>query len=156
MTPRGRLGLAAALAVIVVVAMPVPALACACAPIVEVPGRSRPVSFDGEVAIFSATVVEQSLLKGTVTLLVEQVWKGNLTEQITMRTIGFEGSMTTCDWLFEMGKTYLIFGLGDSIETMRAEKCTFTAPLVDAGRALELLKTAGYSPRLPRIAPPNR
>ena len=37
------------MAVIVVVAMPVPALACGCAPIVEVPGRSRPVSSSLEV-----------------------------------------------------------------------------------------------------------
>ena len=147
MTPLGRLGFVGALAVIVVVALPVPALACGCAPVVAVPGQpSRPVSFDHEVAIFSAIVVEQSLLKATVTLEVHEIWKGELPELMTMRIAG--GS--TCEWWFEVGKAYLIFGLGDSIWTMRAEKCTLTARLEDAGEALELLKTAGYSPRRPK------
>ena len=151
MTPFGRLGIVAAL-VALVIAMPIPAQACGCAPVVAVPGQqTRPVSFDREVAIFSATVVEPSLLKGTVTLLVEQVWKGNLTEQITMRTIGFDGQMSTCDWKFDLGETYLVFGLGDSIATMRAEKCTLTAHLKDAGEALDMLKAAGYAPRRPQI-----
>jgi hypothetical protein len=148
-----RFGLAAALTLAVVAAMPLPAQACGCVPVVALPGQqTRPPSFDREVAIFSATVVEKSLLKATVTVLVEQVWKGELTYLTTMPILNWNN----CEFSFEVGKTYLIFGLGDSIATMRAEKCTLTAPLDEAGEALELLKTAGYSPRLPRFAPQNR
>ena len=150
MIPFPRLGAIIVLAVIVL-ALPAPAQACGCSPVVAVPGQSRPISFDREVAIFSATVVEQSLLKGTVTLDVLQVWKGELTYLTTMQTIGFDGSATSCDWVFELGKTYLIFGYGDSIATMRAQKCTLTAPLEEAGEALAMLKTAGYRPRQPQL-----
>ena len=113
MIPFPRLG-AIIVLVVIVLALPAPAQACGCSPVVAVPGQSRPISFDREVAIFSATVVEQSLLKGTVTLDVLQVWKGELTYLTTMQTIGFDGSATSCDWVFELGKTYLIFGYGDN------------------------------------------
>lgn len=57
----------------------------------------------------------------------------------------------TANFSYEVGTTYLIFGLGDSVATMRAEKCTLTAPLADAGEALEMLKAAGYHPRQPQL-----
>ena len=98
MATLGRFGLVAAMTLAVLTAMPRPAQACACAPVVALPGQqTRPPSFDREVAIFSAMVVEASLLKGTVTLDVLQVWKGELTYLTTMRTIGFDGTLTTCD-----------------------------------------------------------
>ena len=148
MTPRDRLGLAAVLAAVILAAMPTPAQACACSPIVSVPGQqARPVAFDREVAIFSGTVVEQSILKQTVTLEVLQVWKGELPYLTTIPILNWNN----CEFWFEVGKTYLIFGLGDSIATMRAEKCTLTAPLEDAGGALEMLKAAGYRPRQPQM-----
>ena len=138
----------AALATVVVVAMPIPVHACACAPVVAVPEQPpRPVSFDREVAIFSAIVVEMSFLKETVTLDVLKVWKGELTYLTTMRIL----SGDNCEWTFEMGKAYLIFGVGDSIATMRAYKCTLTAGLEDANETIKLLEEAGYRPRQPQL-----
>jgi hypothetical protein len=93
---------------------------------------------------------------GPVTLDVLQVWKGELTQQITMLIGWFGGTgASTTDWLFELGQTYLIFGLGDSIETMRAEKCTLTALLEDADKTLELLKAEGYTISASTLVRPN-
>ena len=55
---------------------------------------SSPRVIDDEVAIFSAIVVEQSLLKATVTLEIHEIWKGELPELMTMCIAG--GS--TCEW----------------------------------------------------------
>lgn len=135
MTPLDRLGLVAVLAAVVIAAMPIPTQAYSCAPVGDVPGY--PSQFDRAVAIFPATVVEQSIPQGTVILDVLQVWKSDLTQRMTMRILEAAPFVTTSDWLFDVGKTYLIVGYGDSIATMRAEKCTRTAPLEDAGEALE-------------------
>jgi hypothetical protein len=148
MTHLKRLGLVAILGAVVPAAIPLPTAAYSCAPVGEAPGS--PTQFDRSIAIFSATVVEQSTREGTATLDVLHVWKGELTQRITMRILRFPPFVTTIDWLFEVGQTYLILGFGDSIATMLAEKCTLTSTLADAGETLELLKTAGYSPRLPR------
>jgi hypothetical protein len=73
---------------------------------------------------------------------VRQVWKGELSYLTTMPILNWNN----CEFWFEVGKAYLIFGRGDSIATMRAEKCTLTGPLADADKALEMLKAAGYVP----------
>ena len=148
MATLGRFGLVAAMTLAVLAAMALPTEACGCVAVVAPPGQqTRPPSFEREVAIFSAHVVEQSLLKGTVTFDVIQAWKGELTYLTTMPIL----SGSNCEFSFEVGTTYLIFGLGDSIVTMRAKKCTRTAPLEDAGAALEMLKAVGYRPRQPQL-----
>ena len=83
-----------ALTLALLAAMPIPAQACVCAPRAAVPPQqAHPVSFDADVAIFSETVVERSLLKRTITLNVRQVWKGELTYLITMRiSVGMNAS----------------------------------------------------------------
>ena len=154
MTPLRRIGLLAAL-VLVEIAVPVPASACGCVPIV-VPSwqiESERLSLEREFAVFSGKVVTISP-RGAVTLEVVQVWKGDIPQRIIFGGDGSSESaisvtFTTCDWIFEVGETYLVFGYGESIQSMRAEKCTRTAPLADAAQTLLLLEASGHSPRPP-------
>jgi hypothetical protein len=82
-------------------------------------------------AVFSGKVVARAPL--TVTFLVDSVWKGSVGRRFEMASGAISdahGSITSsCEFLFETGKTYVVFAYGSSRQTMHASQCTFTNAL---------------------------
>jgi len=110
------------------------ALACGCArdpeqrSAAELSGRLER-DLTGALAVFVGEPVARNSL--TVRLRVQHVWKGELGAEVVMST-GAEATpdglirSSSCDVSFAFGQTYLIFGHGKRVETMKAHSCSFT------------------------------
>jgi hypothetical protein len=86
----------------------------------------------GAFAVFVGEPVARNSLN--VRLRVQHVWKGELGSELVMST-GAEATTdglirsSSCDVSFAFGQTYLIFGHGKTLETMKAHSCSFTGPV---------------------------
>jgi len=84
---------------------------------------------DSATAVFAGTVVLEETF--TVTLEVEQVWKGALAKKVSMRTSNIDNgdgtiSIDTCGVAFKNGQKYLVFAFGP-LTDLRATSCTLTS-----------------------------
>ena len=128
-----------------------PALGCACSvPFVPpTPEQARAAlvkDFTEALAVFTGEVVEIDPL--TVKFKVDQLWKGNLGDEVVMPTGAMKldngmYSISSCDYTFTRGEKYLVFAYGDTAEEMQARACTRTKPLGRAGAEVEELDTVG-------------
>jgi hypothetical protein len=101
------------------------------------------------VAVFAGEVAQ--LDEVTVHFKVDAVWKGELGERVVMpinegRTPDGTIASSSCDYVFQVGRKYLVFAYGKSIGTMRAYSCTRTAELAHATKTVDLLDTIGRRP----------
>ena len=127
------------------------ALGCVCflSPKALTPEEARAAlvkDFNETFAIFTGEVVEIDTFK--VKFKVGKVWKGGLGDEVVMPTGAIKGddgtySVSSCDYTFKRGESYLIFAYGDSAEKMQARACTRTKPLARAGAEVEELDTVG-------------
>ena len=128
-----------------------PALGCMCAPS---PGALTPEEaraalvkdFNEAFAVFTGEVVEIDIF--IVKFRVDKLWKGSLGDEVVMPTGAIKGeggmySVSSCDYTFKRGESYLVFAYGDSAEKMQARACTRTKPLARAGAEVEELDTVG-------------
>jgi len=104
--------------------------------------RNVATEFDRAAAVFSGEVLADNV--GTVRFKLARAWKGDLPAEFDMDT-GYrenaDGSVSfnSCDYLFKVGSTYVVFAFGKSIRTMKASSCTQTSELPRAGRTVEAL-----------------
>lgn len=127
------------------------ALGCVCvlSPKALTPEEARAAlvrDFNEAFAVFTGEVVGGDTFK--VKFKVDKVWKGNLGDEVVMPTGAIKlddgmYSISSCDYTFERGVSYLIFAYGDSAEKMQARACTRTKPLGRAGPEVEELDTVG-------------
>ena len=86
---------------------------------------------DSARAVFSGEVTTST---GTrITFNVERIWKGEVGSPDGTIVLG------RSSYSFGEGKKYLVFAYGKSSAEMGAPDCSWTAPLGQAGRTLELL-----------------
>ena len=136
---RGRLWLIGMLVVLIVtVNSPTPVEACSCAdpwPVEE--------ALEKRDAVFSGTVLKierprritSSATLITVTLKVDQVWKGDVEEVVTVKTAV---STASCGYPFVENESYLIYASHDGND-FRTGLCDRTALLNQARSDLEQL-----------------
>jgi hypothetical protein len=133
---------AAALRVLLVVAVgsivvAPDAFACVCVgdpeqPSVSEVSRRLRNDLNDALSVFIGQPVANNSL--TIRLRVQHVWKGELGPEVVMGT-GAEATpdglirSSSCDVSFAFGQTYLIFGHGKALETMKAHSCSFTGPV---------------------------
>lgn len=109
-------------------------LACTCGhPQIDTEEKFRAAvatAVNGADAIFSGKVVEMDSL--TVKFKLEKVWKGNFKDanELTLLTgavLTKDGryKSTTCEYDFEVGEKYLVFGRGSEAK-LTASKCSWT------------------------------
>lgn len=71
-----------------------------------------------------------------ITLQVKKVWKGDLGEQVQVRTAG---SSAACGYNFVKGETYLVYADRDEADPMRVSLCSRTALVANAEEDLDFL-----------------
>jgi hypothetical protein len=130
--------------------------ACSCVVPERTPAQERQDVADQlerAVAVFTGTVTRIDWL--TAQFDADLVWKGELGERVVMAlhdgprpdgTLAF----SSCDYVFQMGRSYLVFAQRDRAGRMRAYYCTRTAELKQAQPTLQVLE-AIVTPR--RIEP---
>jgi MYXO-CTERM domain-containing protein len=112
------------------------ARACSCINLSPSEGRSS------SHAIFTGEVIEIGPNQATgfggleITLRVERVWKGELTEEVKVHTAG---SGAACGYTFVKGETYLVYALRDAADPMRVSLCSRTALAKNAKEDLAFL-----------------
>jgi hypothetical protein len=103
--------------------------------------------FDQSLAVFTGEVIEINTFK--VKFKVEKVWKGAIGDEIVMSTgtkdLG-DGKTrhSSCDFNFEKGKKYIVFGVGKDYEEMQAFECSLTN-LIERG-AQQVERLDGITP----------
>ena len=116
------------------IAAPSDVFACVCVGSSEAPSaaqltRELKNDLDDALAVFVGEPIARNSL--TLRLRVQSVWKGELGTEVVMST-GAEATpdglirSSSCDFNFDFGQTYLIFGHGKTPETMKARACSFT------------------------------
>jgi hypothetical protein len=101
---------------------------------------ARVKDFNDALAVFSGEVITIDTFK--VKFKINDLWKGDLDDQITMLT-GTEknddGTFTStdCDYEFEPGRKYLVYAYGPALDKLQAHKCTRTMLLKEAGQEIE-------------------
>ncbi len=116
------------------IALPQKAFACVCVGQPEPPTttqvrRELKEGLGKALAVFVGEPV--SMNSFTLRIRVLSVWKGDLGPEVVMST-GAEAvpggaiRKSSCDFSFALGKTYLIFGHGKTLDTMKAHSCSFT------------------------------
>jgi len=71
-----------------------------------------------------------------ITLRVKKVWKGDIGEQVQVRTAG---SGAACGYSFAKGETYLVYADRDEADPMRVSLCSRTALIASAQEDLDFL-----------------
>jgi hypothetical protein len=89
--------------------------------------------FDEAYAIFSAEVI--ALGPDRITFRVEDVWKGDLPRELTMKGVPDPAvypleMISSCDYIFKARVKYVIVAYGSSVENMMTKPCTSTGELV--------------------------
>jgi hypothetical protein len=95
-------------------------------------------------AIFTGKVLEiiesDEFFNTQVKIKVVSVWKGSLSEEITIFTGRDDG---TCRYYFEIGKTYLVYGrkggMSNSSENLETDMCSRTQLYSSAKNDLRIL-----------------
>ena len=86
--------------------------------------------YNQALSVFSGEVVALDTFK--VKFKVDQVWKGDFGDEVTMSTgakDNGDGTLTlssSCDYSFKLGEKYLVYAYGTSLEEMQAHECTRT------------------------------
>jgi hypothetical protein len=98
-------------------------------------------------AVFSGRV--ESISNKRATLKIEQVWKGELSDEVVMllggstfkprRKATIKFPFTSCDYEFDVGERYLIYASRMGGKYFRTWRCTRTRRLQDAGEDLREL-----------------
>jgi hypothetical protein len=121
------------------------AFACSCRPVEK---KSIAAHVGGAKkesdAVFAGKVLEiiesDELFNTQVKIKVINVWKGILSEEITIFT-GRDDGM--CRYYFEVGKTYLVYGrkggMSNSSENLETDMCSRTQLYSDAKHDLRIL-----------------
>jgi hypothetical protein len=91
--------------------------------------------FEEAYAIFSAEAI--AVGRDTVTFRPDDVWKGELSREISMEAapdpnVYPTASISSCDYVFKAGTRYLIFAYGSSVAAMKTRPCTPTGELKTA------------------------
>ena len=120
---------------------PTDAEACGC--VADLQGQPSHIrnEFQRAVAVFTAEAIEADLLRAT--FRVANVWKGKPEPELTIWTSSRMfpwGPLltTTCDWRFQKGRRYLVFGYGP-INQMKTSVCSPTATTEAAKPIIALL-----------------
>jgi hypothetical protein len=98
-------------------------------------------------AVFSGEVTHITTNEATrfggleVTMRVNKVWKGALSDEVKVHTAG---SGAACGYPFVEGKSYLVYVVQDEADPMRVSLCSRTALLEDAGEDLKFLGRPSY------------
>lgn len=71
-----------------------------------------------------------------ITLRVNEVWKGEIGEQVKVRTAG---SSAACGYSFAKGESYLVYADRDEADPMRVSLCSRTALVANAEEDLDFL-----------------
>ena len=93
-------------------------------------------------AVFTGEVTELGKNTATpfggveVTLRVKQMWKGEPSREIKVRTAG---SSAACGYPFAEGVTYLVYAVRDEADPLRVSLCSRTAPIDRAKEDLDFL-----------------
>lgn len=99
-------------------------------------------SYGRSIAVFSGTVVALDRFRATIR--ISRVWKGKLGTTVIMDTgarMTSEGliSFTSCDFSYELGYQYLIFGYGEFVTAMRTGNCGPSNRLSRAEQTITML-----------------
>ncbi len=99
---------------------------------------------DDALAVFAGKVIARDTF--TITFEVDRVWRGAVPKKLSFPTGAKDMgngavtiSVSSCDFHFELGSSYLVFGAGASLTNLGASKCTLTSPLKDAGDTVRRL-----------------
>jgi len=112
------------------------ARACSCMKVTPAEGLSA------SYAVFTGEVIQIEPNTATkfggieIALRVKQVWKGDVGEQVQVRTAG---SSAACGYNFVKGETYLVYADRDEADPMRVSLCSRTALVASAQKDLDLL-----------------
>jgi len=91
-------------------------------------------------AVFSGKVLEvikkPENFQVVVKLRVENLWKGNLSKEVTVLT-GSDSAL--CGYQFEVGQSYLIYASGADVNNLQTNICTRTANLSAAKADIKIL-----------------
>ncbi|MCA1481250.1 hypothetical protein, partial [Bradyrhizobium sp. NBAIM08] len=95
-------------------------------------------------AVFLGEVIGRNVL--TVRFRVEAVWKGKIPSEFALSSgtkllDGSRMSSSSCDLSFQVGKRYVVFAYGSSLETMKATSCSLTMSMPDAADTVMFLDT---------------
>jgi len=98
--------------------------------------------FHEAAAIFTGEVVALDALQ--VRFKIDKLWKGDFGDEITMSTgakeiEGGKYAISSCDYSFTPGESYLVFAYGLEPDKLQAHACTRTSPLKNAERQMEQL-----------------
>ncbi|MGB5372929.1 MAG: hypothetical protein WBN15_04030 [Polyangiales bacterium] len=112
------------------------ARACSCMKVTPSEGLSA------SYAVFTGEVTEIEPNTATrfggieITLRVTRVWKGDIGEQVEVRTAG---NSAACGYSFVKGETYLVYVDRDEAEPMRVSLCSRTSLVASAQEDLDFL-----------------
>ncbi len=117
------------------------AYACSCFPRGDEPLKQQVNKAKNDSqTVFSGKVLEVIRKPGNfqviVKLRVENLWKGNVSRQITVLT-GADSAL--CGYNFEVGKSYLIYASGADVNNLQTNICTRTANLSEAKADIKIL-----------------
>ncbi len=112
------------------------ARACSCMRLTPSEGLSSSYAvFTGEVTKIEPNTATK--FGGVeITLQVKKVWKGDIGEQVQVRTAG---SSAACGYSFVKGETYLLYADRDEADPMRVSLCSRTALVASAQEDLDFL-----------------
>ena len=112
------------------------ARACSCMKITPAEGLSSAYAvFIGEVTkIEPNTATKFGGIE--ITLRVSKVWKGEVGEQVKVRTAG---TSAACGYRFVKGERYLVYADRDEADPMRVSLCSRTALVANAEQDLDFL-----------------
>lgn len=115
-------------------------LACSCPQVVSLEQNIR-WQLKNDKAVFVGKLIEikDKLYYGDrlIKFQVEQIWKGALSDEITVAT---ENVTNSCAYPFEEGKSYLIFAVSSDRDILMTGGCL---PNREVSRATEELKILG-------------
>jgi hypothetical protein len=112
------------------------ARACSCMKLTPAEGLSSAYAvFIGEVTTLEPNTATK--FGGVeITLRVSKVWKGEIGEQVKVRTAG---SSAACGYSFVKGERYLVYADRDEADPMRVSLCSRTALVANAAEDLDFL-----------------
>ena len=123
--------------------------ACSCAVAAPLPSLRKQVSGARKEskAVFSGKVVEvnrnaQSQFI-TVKFKVENSWKGNITQEVSITTGLGSGD---CGYSFEVGKSYLVYAYGSNENSLQTNICQRTGSLTDSSKDIKMLGKGTIKP----------
>lgn len=114
------------------------AIACTCMP---TPDPEK--EFEQADAVFAGTVISSRKRNGArpledieVELVVDRVWKGQVTKRFRIFTAE---SSDSCGYRFKKNRTYLVYAYGKGNDGLQTGICSRTRRLKDAHRDLSVL-----------------